>query len=106
MKDEFEMTLHSPLSADEWAHLTDVELEHTTKIYFQTPSGKKVEFIPKSLPDAITITQEQAEAFCDHYCRFPREYDEEAHGIPLAESHICKNCPLSLAEIGGGNETA
>lgn len=49
----------------------------------------------------IIIQQKAAEAFCDHYCRFPREYDEEAHGVPLAESHICKNCPLSLAEIGG-----
>ena len=60
----------------------------------------------ESDPEAVLLTREAAEAFCDHYCRFPREYDEDAHGVPLAESHICKNCPLSLAEIGGSNETA
>lgn len=46
---------------------------------------------------ASTLTPEQAAAVCDHYCRFPREYDEDLHGVPLAESHICKNCPLTLA---------
>ena len=44
---------------------------------------------------ASTLTPEQAAAFCDHYCRFPHEYDEERHGVPLAESHICKNCPIT-----------
>ena len=51
----------------------------------------------ESDPEAVLLTREAAEAFCDHYCRFPNEYDEDAHGVPLAESHICKNCPLTLA---------
>ena len=45
----------------------------------------------------LVLTQTEAAALCDHYCRFPREYDEELHGVPLAESHICKNCPLTIA---------
>lgn len=34
------------------------------------------------------------EIMCDEYCRYPRSYDEEAEGISLAESDICKECPL------------
>lgn len=44
------------------------------------------------------IADEIAEEICDHYCRFPREWDEEKEGISLAESDICRNCP-----IGKGN---
>lgn len=46
-----------------------------------------------------------AAVFCDQYCRFPREYDEDVHGVPLAESHICLNCPLNdLGGINGRND--
>lgn len=97
-----EMTLHNPLTDEEWRSLTDAELENTTRLYFETPSGKKVEFTKKT-PGAFTITEDQAEAICDHYCRVPNEYDEDLHGIPLAESEICKNCPLTkAAERGNG----
>ena len=49
----------------------------------------------------VILAEEAAAAFCDHYCRFPREYDEDLHGVPLAESHICLNCPINGGEIGG-----
>jgi len=45
----------------------------------------------------IILTQTQAETFCDHYCRYPFEWDEEKEGCALAESDICKNCPLEKA---------
>ena len=51
--------------------------------------------------EKIILTATEAESFCDHYCRFPHEYDEEVHGVPLAESHICKNCPLTTAAERG-----
>jgi hypothetical protein len=47
--------------------------------------------------EKIILTATEAESFCDYYCRFPRIYDEERHGLPLAESSICKNCPLTTA---------
>ena len=34
------------------------------------------------------------EMICDHYCKYPEIYDEEVEGVPLAESNICKECPL------------
>lgn len=51
--DNFELTLNHPISQDDMSMLTDEELEHTTKIWFSTPSGKKVEFIPMKTIDDI-----------------------------------------------------
>ena len=31
---------------------------------------------------------------CDHYCKYPDTYDEDAKGTPMAES-ICIKCPLN-----------
>ena len=41
---EFTMQLNHPLTDEEWNTLTDAELEHSKKIEFTTPSGKKVLF--------------------------------------------------------------
>lgn len=58
--------------------------------------------IVRELPPVTpAISEEAAAAFCDHYCRFPREYDEDLHGVPLAESRICLNCPINGGETGG-----
>ena len=46
MSDSFELTLNSPLTKDDWNKIADAELEHTTRITYETPSGKKVVFIP------------------------------------------------------------
>ena len=35
------------------------------------------------------------EDMCSHYCKYPDTYDEDAEGIPLADSEICQNCPLN-----------
>ena len=39
-------------------------------------------------------------SMCDQYCRYPREYDEEAEGVPFDESGICDNCPLNKYREG------
>lgn len=46
MADSFELHLNSPLTQEDWNKITDAELEHTTKVTYETPSGKKVVFIP------------------------------------------------------------
>lgn len=35
-----------------------------------------------------------AEEFCNDYCKYPDQYDEEKEGCELAESEICANCPI------------
>ena len=32
---------------------------------------------------------------CNHYCKYPDIWDEEAEGCELCESEVCTNCPLS-----------
>lgn len=54
-----EFTLNSPLTKEDWDKLSDVELEHTEKIWFMTPSGKKVEYVPMSVIDDIRAEIEQ-----------------------------------------------
>jgi len=48
-----EFTLNSPLTKEDWDKIADVELEKTKRIWFKTPSGKSVEFIPMSVIDTI-----------------------------------------------------
>ena len=38
---------------------------------------------------------EIADEICTNYCKYPDIWDEEAEGVELCESDICKNCPLS-----------
>lgn len=42
---EFEMTLNSPLTKEDWSKITDANMEHTKSVTFQTGGGKKAEFI-------------------------------------------------------------
>ena len=32
---------------------------------------------------------------CNHYCKYPDIWDEEAEGRELCESEVCTNCPLN-----------
>lgn len=41
------------------------------------------------------MIQEIADEMCDKYCKYPDIWDEEAEGVELSESDICKNCPLN-----------
>jgi hypothetical protein len=44
MNGEFRMTLNSPLTKEDWAKITDANMEHTKAVTFQTEGGEKVEF--------------------------------------------------------------
>lgn len=41
------------------------------------------------------ILEQVTEEMCDKYCKYPEQWDEEAEGVELSESDICKNCPLN-----------
>ena len=45
--------INSPLTKEDWDKIADVELEKTNRVWFKTPSGKSVEFIPVSVIDDI-----------------------------------------------------
>lgn len=44
---------------------------------------------------ATQIINEVIEEICNKYCKYPEQWDEEKEGMILADSDICKNCPLN-----------
>lgn len=53
MNDSFELTLHSPLTKEDWNKILDAELENTMSVTFQTPSGRQVRYIKSDVLDKI-----------------------------------------------------
>lgn len=41
------------------------------------------------------IIEDVAQEICDHYCKYPEQWDAEKEGMELMDSDICINCPLS-----------
>lgn len=33
--------------------------------------------------------------FCDKYCKYPEQWDEEKEGCELCESEACAKCPIN-----------
>ncbi len=53
MTDNFEFTLHTPLTKEDWAILGDYEHEKTNSVTFQTPKGRHVKYIKADILDKI-----------------------------------------------------
>ena len=53
MDDNFEFTLHSPLTKEDWNKISDAEHENTTYVTFQTPQGRQVRYIKCEVLDKI-----------------------------------------------------
>lgn len=53
MNEEIELSLHSPISKEDWAKLADYEHENTRFVTFQTPSGRHVKYIRVDVIDKI-----------------------------------------------------
>lgn len=47
MSDEYTLTLNHPLTEEQWDSITDVDFEHTDRIWFHTKHGKDVEFVKR-----------------------------------------------------------
>lgn len=43
--EEMTLTLHSPITEEEWDLITDVDFDHTEEIFFHTKHGKEVTFV-------------------------------------------------------------
>lgn len=75
---------------------TDMRCEENAGILMISHSGqrkvRKMTNIEKSI---AKILEETVEEICFKYCKWPYLWDEEAEGIELCESDICKNCPLN-----------
>ena len=65
--------LNSPLSKEDWDKLTDVELEKTEHIWFETPSGKKVDYISAKVLDRIRAEMHETAEMHEDGDRYLRE---------------------------------
>ena len=46
--------------------------------------------------NVVKILSDVAGEFCNHYCKWPDLWDEEAEGKELCESEHCEKCPCNL----------
>ena len=53
MSDNFEFTLHTPLTKEDWNRISDAEHENTIYVTFQTPQGRQVKYIKCEVLDRI-----------------------------------------------------
>lgn len=53
MNNTLTLTLNHPLTESDWDKICDVELEKTKHIWFETSSGKRVDFIRADILDVI-----------------------------------------------------
>ena len=53
MTNSCELTLHTPLTKEDWDKLIDREHEHTTSVVFQTPQGREVKYIKYEVLEKI-----------------------------------------------------
>ena len=97
-----------------WTEIKDIEKNMpeydrrgVKKIYAQRRNNLQ-EFAQK-LTEAIEKDQKRIEkacaCMCDDYCRFPREWDEEAEGLTV-EDGACAYCPLNFLQSGGKTDEA
>lgn len=47
MIEEMTITLNSPITDEQWDAITDVDFDHTDRIWFHTKHGKDVEFVKR-----------------------------------------------------------
>jgi hypothetical protein len=73
------------ISEEDWNKLTDPELERTTRIFFKTPSGKRVEYIRADVLDKIRTEIMDINVVRDEYSQRQNDYCD---GVEFAKK-IC-----------------
>lgn len=67
MVKEMTLTLNSPITDEQWDAITDVDFEHTDRIWFKTKHGKEVEFVKRKKGKWINENFETIECSnCNH----------------------------------------
>jgi len=67
---DYEMTLHNPLTDEEWELITDASLDNTNEITFITKQGKEVKYV-KASADVVKVVR----------CKDCKHYDGRPCGI-------------------------
>lgn len=59
--DEMTLELNSPITEEQWDAITDVNFEHTDRIWFHTKDGKDVEFVKLQSREPFEDEEEEEE---------------------------------------------
>ena len=80
-----EMTLHNPLTDEEWDLITDASLDNTNEITFVTKQGKEVKFI-KASADVVEVVRCKD---CKHGQNHSQKYGSRVCSLPTLPYAIC-----------------
>ena len=79
--DEMTLTLNSPITEEQWDAITDVDFDHTDKIWFHTKHGKDVEFV-KQRKGKWILRETENDRYDDMICPFCKTcYTVDAYRI-------------------------
>lgn len=101
---EYSIELHNPLTEEEWDSLTDVDMEHTNSVTFNTKHGKEVVFIKQKhgrwIKDESTYAGPGLDNLQCSECK--RNAVTWRRDIPL--SRMYRYCPNCGAKMDGGED--
>ena len=87
MDEEMTLTLNSPITDEQWDAITDVDFEHTDRIWFKTKHGKEVEFVKRKKGTW------GADGECP-FCGYLRQWDDD---------NFCANCGADMRTEGNND---
>lgn len=102
--DEMTLELNSPITEEQWDAITDVDFEHTDRVWFHTKNGKDVEFVKRKtgkwvFEDGSPVNRglKMMETAVCSQC------GETAPGYPFWEcdlelTNFCPNCGAEMTE--------
>ena len=92
------LTLHNPLTEEEWDIIEDVDFDHTNSITFHTKHGKEVEFVKRKTGRWIYSAQGYTCSECK--TQFPSEvhYLNPEYTLPK----YCPECGARLEDETDG----
>ena len=102
-----EMTLNSPITEEQWDAITDVDFEHTNRIWFHTKHGKDVEFakVVHGHWDVHEDTYGDDEAKCS-VCGFEMAVNQPGNGLCMvSELNYCPHCGAQMDESTQSNDS-
>ena len=93
--ESFSLTLNSPITKSQWEEITDVNMEHSDRVVFITPKGKKVEYVKEKHGKWEKISDRNYKCSC---CNAWWSVDRDS---TMKDYNYCPHCG---AKMDGGED--
>ena len=94
MVKEMTLTLNSPITDEQWDAITDVDFEHTDRIWFKTKHGKEVEFVKRK--KGKWVNQKGGGCCCSECGRYALDEIDGNFIHVAAKSNFCPHCGVDM----------